>query len=173
MSRRFDAIVIGAGQAGPSMAGRLAASGKTVAIIERGRLGGTCVNVGCTPTKTLVASAYAAHLARRADGLWDQRRSGRRRFLRRHGAQDKNRRRQAQRPRVVAEGHAELHAHRGPRPVRIAPRGRGRGRTDRSGSFLHQCRRARDDPGFSRRRSGSAFSPTRLCSPSTSCPGIW
>ena len=66
MTRRFDAIVIGAGQAGPSMAARLAASGKTVAVIERKRLGGTCVNVGCTPTKTLVASAYAAHLARRA-----------------------------------------------------------------------------------------------------------
>ena len=66
MSARFDAIVIGAGQAGPPMAARLAASGKTVAIIERKRLGGTCVNVGCTPTKTLVASAYAAHLARRA-----------------------------------------------------------------------------------------------------------
>jgi len=59
MTRRFDAIVIGAGQAGPSMAARLAASGKTAAVIERKRLGGTCVNVGCTPTKTLVASAYA------------------------------------------------------------------------------------------------------------------
>src|SRR5271166_1897718 len=66
MSRRFDAIVIGAGQAGPSMAGRLARAGKTVAVVERKLLGGTCVNVGCTPTKTLVASAYAAHLARRA-----------------------------------------------------------------------------------------------------------
>ena len=66
MSRRFDAIVIGAGQAGPPMAGRLARAGKTVAIIERKLFGGTCVNVGCTPTKTLVASAYAAHLARRA-----------------------------------------------------------------------------------------------------------
>src|SRR5271155_4385266 len=66
MNRRFDAIVIGAGQAGPSMAGRLARSGKTVALVERKLLGGTCVNVGCTPTKTLVASAYAAHLARRA-----------------------------------------------------------------------------------------------------------
>src|SRR5271165_3239911 len=66
MSRRFDAIVIGAGQAGPPMAGRLARAGKTVAVIERKLLGGTCVNVGCTPTKTLVASAYAAHLARRA-----------------------------------------------------------------------------------------------------------
>jgi pyruvate/2-oxoglutarate dehydrogenase complex dihydrolipoamide dehydrogenase (E3) component len=66
MNRRFDAIVIGAGQAGPSMAGRIAASGKTVAVIERKLVGGTCVNTGCTPTKTLVASAYAAHLARRA-----------------------------------------------------------------------------------------------------------
>ncbi len=66
MNRRFDAIVIGAGQAGPPMAGRIAASGKTVALIERKLIGGTCVNTGCTPTKTLVASAYAAHLARRA-----------------------------------------------------------------------------------------------------------
>jgi pyruvate/2-oxoglutarate dehydrogenase complex dihydrolipoamide dehydrogenase (E3) component len=66
MNRRFDAIVIGAGQAGPPMAGRIAASGKTVALIERKLIGGTCVNDGCTPTKTLVASAYAAHLARRA-----------------------------------------------------------------------------------------------------------
>ena len=66
MNRRFDAIVIGAGQAGPPMAGRIAGTGKTVAVIERERIGGTCVNTGCTPTKTLVASAYAAHLARRA-----------------------------------------------------------------------------------------------------------
>ncbi len=63
---RFDAIVIGSGQAGPSLAARLAEAGRKVALIERERLGGTCVNVGCTPTKTLVASAYAAHLARRA-----------------------------------------------------------------------------------------------------------
>ncbi|MGE5511810.1 MAG: FAD-containing oxidoreductase [Bacteroidota bacterium] len=62
----FDAIVIGTGQSGPSLAHRLAAAGKRVAIIERHRFGGTCVNTGCTPTKTLVASAYAAHLARRA-----------------------------------------------------------------------------------------------------------
>jgi pyruvate/2-oxoglutarate dehydrogenase complex dihydrolipoamide dehydrogenase (E3) component len=66
MTRRFDAIVIGAGQAGPSLAARLAGTGKSVALIERHLLGGTCVNTGCTPTKTLVASAYAAHLARRA-----------------------------------------------------------------------------------------------------------
>ena len=66
MNRRFDAIVIGAGQAGPPMAGRLAAAGQKVALIERKLIGGTCVNTGCTPTKTLVASAYAAHLAKRA-----------------------------------------------------------------------------------------------------------
>ena len=62
---RFDAIIIGTGQAGPSLARRLVAAGKKVAIIERDHFGGTCVNNGCTPTKALVASAYAAHLARR------------------------------------------------------------------------------------------------------------
>jgi pyruvate/2-oxoglutarate dehydrogenase complex dihydrolipoamide dehydrogenase (E3) component len=62
---KFDAIVIGTGQAGPSLAARLSAAGMTVAIIERGKFGGTCVNTGCIPTKTLVASAYAAHVARR------------------------------------------------------------------------------------------------------------
>jgi pyruvate/2-oxoglutarate dehydrogenase complex dihydrolipoamide dehydrogenase (E3) component len=62
----FDAIVIGAGQAGPPLAGRLTGAGLKVALIERALFGGTCVNTGCTPTKTLVASAYAAHLARRA-----------------------------------------------------------------------------------------------------------
>ena len=65
MTRRFDAIIIGAGQAGPSLADRLTRAGMTVAFIERKLFGGTCVNTGCTPTKTLVASAYAAHLARR------------------------------------------------------------------------------------------------------------
>ncbi|HZT21131.1 MAG TPA: FAD-containing oxidoreductase [Dongiaceae bacterium] len=62
----FDAIVIGTGQAGPSLAGRLTAAGMKVAVVERKLFGGTCVNTGCTPTKTLVASAHAAHLARRA-----------------------------------------------------------------------------------------------------------
>ena len=62
----FDAIVVGTGQAGPALAARLAGAGQKVAVIERGAFGGTCVNNGCTPTKTLVASAYAAHLARRA-----------------------------------------------------------------------------------------------------------
>jgi pyruvate/2-oxoglutarate dehydrogenase complex dihydrolipoamide dehydrogenase (E3) component len=62
----FDAIVIGTGQAGPALAARLAGAGRKVAVIERHKFGGTCVNDGCTPTKTMVASAYAAHLAARA-----------------------------------------------------------------------------------------------------------
>jgi pyruvate/2-oxoglutarate dehydrogenase complex dihydrolipoamide dehydrogenase (E3) component len=65
VSRQFDAIIIGTGQAGPSLAARFAAAGMTAAIIERHKFGGTCVNTGCIPTKTLVASAYAAHVARR------------------------------------------------------------------------------------------------------------
>lgn len=66
MIEQFDALIIGAGQAGPALAGRLSAAGQRVAIIERKLIGGTCVNTGCMPTKTLVASAYAAHMARRA-----------------------------------------------------------------------------------------------------------
>jgi pyruvate/2-oxoglutarate dehydrogenase complex dihydrolipoamide dehydrogenase (E3) component len=62
----YDAIIIGTGQAGPSLAERLAGAGMQVAVVERKRFGGTCVNTGCTPTKTLIASAHAAHLARRA-----------------------------------------------------------------------------------------------------------
>ncbi|TCU57931.1 pyruvate/2-oxoglutarate dehydrogenase complex dihydrolipoamide dehydrogenase (E3) component [Novosphingobium sp. PhB57] len=65
MTEHFDAIIVGAGQAGPALAGRLTAAGMTVALIERRHVGGTCVNTGCRPTKTMVASAYAAHLARR------------------------------------------------------------------------------------------------------------
>ena len=64
--KKFDAIIIGAGQAGPSLAGKLTGAGMTVAFVERKLFGGTCVNTGCMPTKTLVASAYAAHLVRRA-----------------------------------------------------------------------------------------------------------
>src|ERR1700722_12526240 len=66
MNRKYDAIVIGAGQAGPSLAARFAGAGKSVAIIERHLFGGTCVNTGCTPTKTLIASARVAFDARRA-----------------------------------------------------------------------------------------------------------
>jgi pyruvate/2-oxoglutarate dehydrogenase complex dihydrolipoamide dehydrogenase (E3) component len=65
VTEHFDAIIVGAGQAGPSLAGRLTSVGQRVAIVERKLFGGTCVNNGCIPTKTLVASAHAAHLARR------------------------------------------------------------------------------------------------------------
>jgi pyruvate/2-oxoglutarate dehydrogenase complex dihydrolipoamide dehydrogenase (E3) component len=64
--RTFDAIIVGAGQAGPSLAARLTKAGQRVAFVERKLFGGTCVNTGCTPTKAMVASAYAAHMARRA-----------------------------------------------------------------------------------------------------------
>jgi pyruvate/2-oxoglutarate dehydrogenase complex dihydrolipoamide dehydrogenase (E3) component len=66
MADEFDAIIVGAGQAGPPLAGRLTDAGQRVALIERKLVGGTCVNTGCIPTKTLVASAYAANLARRS-----------------------------------------------------------------------------------------------------------
>jgi len=65
-SSSFDAVIIGTGQAGPALAGRLTGAGQRVAIVERGFFGGTCVNTGCIPTKTMVASAYAAQMARRA-----------------------------------------------------------------------------------------------------------
>lgn len=65
---RYAAVVIGTGQGGKPLAAALAAAGHRTAIVERGDLGGTCVNVGCTPTKTMVASARAAHIARRAPG---------------------------------------------------------------------------------------------------------
>jgi pyruvate/2-oxoglutarate dehydrogenase complex dihydrolipoamide dehydrogenase (E3) component len=67
MPTTFDSIIIGAGQAGPTLAGRLTQSGRSVAFIERKLFGGTCVNTGCTPTKTLVASAYVAQKARTAN----------------------------------------------------------------------------------------------------------
>ncbi len=66
MNETFDAIVIGTGQAGPALATKLAGSGMAVAVVERKLVGGTCVNVGCTPTKAMVASAHAAFVARRA-----------------------------------------------------------------------------------------------------------
>src|SRR5215475_1906865 len=67
MTTTYDAIIIGTGQAGPFLAGRLTTAGMKVAIVERKLFGGTCVNTGCIPTKTMVASAYAAHMARRAN----------------------------------------------------------------------------------------------------------
>lgn len=65
MAQHFDSIIIGAGQAGPALAERLGKTGRTVAIVERGKVGGTCVNYGCIPTKALVANARAIHMTRR------------------------------------------------------------------------------------------------------------
>src|SRR5437867_11796153 len=62
----YDAIILGAGQAGGPLAGALAQAGRRTALIERVHVGGTCINEGCTPTKTMVASARVAYLARRA-----------------------------------------------------------------------------------------------------------
>src|ERR1700754_3205402 len=66
MAKAYDAIIIGGGQSGPFLAVRLGNAGRTVAMIERGSMGGTCVNNGCIPTKTMVASARAAYVARNA-----------------------------------------------------------------------------------------------------------
>ena len=66
----YDAIIIGTGQAGPSLAFRLAGAGMKVAVVERYLVGGTCVNTGCTPTKALVASAYAARIRAARRRVW-------------------------------------------------------------------------------------------------------
>jgi pyruvate/2-oxoglutarate dehydrogenase complex dihydrolipoamide dehydrogenase (E3) component len=66
MATTFDALIIGTGQAGPALAARLSGAGMKVAVVEKHKFGGTCVNDGCTPTKAMVASAYVAHMARRA-----------------------------------------------------------------------------------------------------------
>lgn len=68
---KFDAIIIGTGQAGPSLANRLSQAGMRIAIIERKQFGGTCVNTGCTPTKSLVANAKAAHIIRKGASFWN------------------------------------------------------------------------------------------------------
>ena len=65
-AERFDAVIVGGGQAGPSLAVRLAGAGQRVALVERRHLGGTCINTGCRPTKALIASARVAAMARRA-----------------------------------------------------------------------------------------------------------
>ena len=67
MTEKFDAIIVGAGQAGPPLAGRLTEAGQTVAVIERKLVGGTCVNTGCIPTKAMVASAHVAALLHRSE----------------------------------------------------------------------------------------------------------
>ncbi len=126
MPKHFDAIIIGAGQAGPTLAGRLTQAGRTVAYVERKLFGGTCVNTGCTPTKAMVASAYVAQKARTRRGL----RSSRRPHLGRHeGRQSPQRQDRPQLPHwtskaicaicprcTVFNGHARFES---PKEVRV------------------------------------------------------
>ena len=138
----FDAIIIGTGQAGPSLARRLAQAGQKVAVIERKLFGGTCVNTGCTPTKTMVASAYAAHLARRGAEFGVEIEGA----IKVDMAKVK-----ARKDGVVAlsttgverqsASRAQLHGLSGPWPLRLAAGGPGRRRCAGRGEDLHQCRR--------------------------------
>ena len=147
MTQRFDAIVVGGGQAGPSLAVRLAGAGRKTALIERHLLGGTCVNVGCTPTKALVASAHAAHLARRGADFGVNDRSGHGGHACRQGSNGCDRDKIANRSREVAAKHAQLHCR--PRPSSICwTAGNTRRRRDPgSGTDISQCRRASTDSG--------------------------
>ena len=108
--QKFDAIIIGAGQAGPPLAGRLTAAGQTVAVIERKLVGGTCVNYGCIPTKTLVASAHAAQTARRGSRIRHRHRRCQRGHDEGQGPQGQGHDRRPGGRRVVARGHGQLHA---------------------------------------------------------------
>ena len=139
--KSFDAIIIGAGQAGPSLAGRLTRPGMTVAFVERKLFGGTCVNTGCMPTKTLVASAYAAHLAgaRRDFGVVLDRASA----DRHEGGQGTRRRRVGQLPRrrrEQAAQHGRLHGLPRPRAVRVGDDRPRRRRAAHGAAHLHQRR---------------------------------
>ena len=145
MTQNFDAIIIGTGQAGPSVAHRLTASGMTVAIVERKLFGGTCVNTGCTPTKTMVASAYAAHMARRAAEYG----------VSVGGSVSVDMRRVRERQAGVAgksstgvetwlKDDEELHGLPGPRAFRVSAGSQRGRRPDHGGQDLHQRRRARD-----------------------------
>ncbi len=147
---KFDAIVIGSGQGGTPLAEKLADQGWSVALIEQGQLGGTCINTGCTPTKTMIASAQVAHYARQAS---------------RWGVQAADVR--ADLPRIVArkdqivgewrssdekkvQGSKNLRWYRGharfvaPHCVRVTD-GAGRGGTGKR-SHLHRCRRTAEYP---------------------------
>ena len=118
VAEKFDAIIVGAGQAGPPLAGRLTRAGQTVAVIERKLVGGTCVNYGCIPTKTLVASAHAAHLARRGAEYGVGTGEITVDMAKVKARKDKIMLDDRQRRRVVAGGHGRVHVHPRPRPLR-------------------------------------------------------
>ena len=173
MSEVFDDIVIGGGQAGPSLAARLAGAGRRVALIERRHLGGTCINTGCRPTKTLIASARVAAMARRAaefgvtagpvavDLAAVRARVGRIVLDGRQGLAD------------WLAGVPGVTLIRGQARFTGPKRGRGRRCGARGRTCLHQCRRPRRRPRPARGARRAAPSPAATFSPSTCCPGIW
>ena len=140
MSNAYDAIIVGTGQAGAPLAGRLSGAGVKVAIIERNLFGGTCVNTGCTPTKTLVASAYAAHLARRAVdfgvvvkdqvGVDMKKVKARKEYCVRPIAK---------KCPVVAKAVAELYGLPRPRSFHISHRDERRNHAANGAAHIHQC----------------------------------
>ena len=154
MNRRFDAIVIGAGQAGPPMAGRIAATGQKVALIERKLIGGTCVNTGCTPTKTLVASAYAAHLARRAGDFGVSAGPVGVDFAAVMARKDKVVGASRSGLEAWLKGMANCTVRRGSRALPFAYHGPGRRRRARRDALLHQRRLPGRRARFSGPRSG-------------------
>ena len=142
MTTTHDAIIIGTGQAGPSLAKRLADAGHRVAIIERQLVGGTCVNTGCIPTKAMVASAYAAHMARRAADFGVRvegpvsvgHGAG-------QGAQGRDLQAEPRRPREDADHHRRLRADSRPRAVSRSARAGGRRDRALGAADLRQRRR--------------------------------
>ena len=125
----FDDVVIGGGQAGPSLAVRLAGAGRRVAIVERRHLGGTCINTGCRPTKALIASAKVAAMARRAADYGIAAGPVQRRHAGGDGARRRHRRRGAQGPGRLAAGDRGAHGRSpgharltGPREVAVGDR---------------------------------------------------
>ena len=148
----YDAIVIGTGQAGPYVTSRLAGAGMKVAVIERNAFGGTCVNTGCIPTKTMVASAYAARMAARAAEYGVDVGPVRVDMKRVKARKDAVSKAVAHRSRRLAAEHGELHRLPGPRPLRIRARGERRRRAPPRGQDLHQRRR----PGARSRHAGAS-----------------
>ena len=125
----FDAIIIGTGQAGPMLTSRLTTAGMKVAIIERKLFGGTCVNTGCIPTKTMVASAYAARMVARAAEFGVTASAGRRRHEARQGAQGRNLRQVANGRGGVAAAAWRTALFIRACTIRIGPRSERRGRS--------------------------------------------
>jgi hypothetical protein len=147
MSKRFDAIVIGAGQARPSLATRLAGAGLSAALIERKLFGGTCVNTGCMPTKTLVTSVYAVHLARRAADYGVVLDAPPRIDMARVKARaDRNFRASASRRRELVASHQGVHGDHRSRLFSRARHARCRRGEGERAVHLHQCRRPPSTP---------------------------